>query len=52
LKIDFKKNNVKTLREELNMKSKFCIKKNFKNIIKDLKRIKKLVKTLKKNSKP
>jgi len=47
-KIDFKKKILKTLREELNMMSKI-LKNNFKNIINDLKRIKKLIKTLKKN---
>jgi len=39
-KIDFKKKILKTLREELNMMSKI-LKNHFKNIIKDLKRIKK-----------
>ena len=45
-KIDFKKKILKTLREELNMMSKIC-KNHFKNIIKYLKRIKKLIKALK-----
>ena len=38
-KIDFKKKILKTLREELKWWVKFC-KNYFKNIIKDLKRIK------------